>query len=286
MWIRKQTRISGLSVAVALAITVSASAIELTTNGDFELGDFTGWTQFPTGAGQQTVTSVNPSSGTYAGEIFNVVIGSNSLMKQANLAAGALTPFQSVNVSFDARGMFGPGGIAFAELFSELTGGGTSKSEILSGGPLVVNGNPEVWTNFAFTTTLGPDVSGGLTLQLGATTGAFGGSTAQMWYDNVSVTVDSLTTPDPNANFDGDVDVDGADFLIWQGGFGATSQVDNSNGDADFNGTVAAADLSIWQTQYGSPPPTSAIAAIPEPTSILLLGLGALIAVSRRRRIG
>lgn len=186
-----------LAVASVAVFSSSVSAIELTINGGFETGDFTGWTQFPTGAGQQTVDGVNPSSGTFAGKINNDVDFSNSLMKQANLAAGLLTPGQTVTVSFDARGSYAvPGGVAFAELFSELDGGGTSKAEILSGAPLAINGDPNVWTTFNFVRTLGPDVSGGVTLQLGATNGP--GNPTTMWYDNVSVSVDSLT-PEPTS---------------------------------------------------------------------------------------
>ena len=117
-------------------------------------------------------------------------------MKQANLAAGMLTPGQTVTVSFDARGSYAvPGGVAFAELFSELSGGGVSKSEILGGAPLAINADPDVWTTFNFVTTLGADVSGGVTLQLGATNGP--GNPTNMWYDNVSVSVDSLI-PEPS----------------------------------------------------------------------------------------
>jgi hypothetical protein len=76
--------------------------------------------------------------------------------------------------------------VAFAEFFSELSGGGTSKAEILGSGPLAINADPNVWTTFKFTAVTGPDVSGGVTLQLGATTGPAAGT--MMWYDNVSVT--------------------------------------------------------------------------------------------------
>ena len=191
----------GMSLAIVVGLSLTGSAVELTTNGGFETGDFTGWTQFPTGpnaASQQTVTNVNPSSGTYAGEIFNDEPASNSLFKQANLAAGLLVPGQTVNISFDARGSYGIGGVAFAELFSELDGGGVSKAEILGGGPLGINGDSSVWTTFNYTTTLGPDVSGGVTLQLGATNGAVANETTTMWYDNVSVSVDSLI-PEPTS---------------------------------------------------------------------------------------
>jgi PEP-CTERM motif-containing protein len=182
-----------LAVASVAVFSSNVSAIELAVNGGFETGDFTGWTQFPTGPGQQTIDSVNPSSGVFSGKIFNDAPPSNSLMKQANLNPGQFTPGQLVSVSFDARGSFGVGGVAFAELFSELDGGGTSAAflHVVS-----VNGDPNVWTTNSFSTTVGPDSSGGITLQLGNVLGAIAGSQNTVWYDNVSVSVDSLI-PEP-----------------------------------------------------------------------------------------
>ena len=46
-----------------------------------------------------------------------------------------------------------------------------------------------MWTNFVFNTTAGPDVSGGVTLQLTATTGGDPSSVATIYYDNVSIEV-------------------------------------------------------------------------------------------------
>ncbi len=86
-----------------------------------------------------------------------------------------------------------------------------------------------------------------------------------------------------SADFDGDGDIDGTDFLIWQRGLGSVGQVDNSNGDANLSGTVDAADLAIWETQYGNPPPLAASVAVPVPTSALLLFTAlATIAIVRR----
>jgi hypothetical protein len=185
---------ASLCVAVLAGLSQTGSAIELAVNGGFETGDFTGWTQFPTGPGQQTVDNVNPSSGVFSGKIFNDAPPSNSLIKQANLNPGQFTPGQLVSVSFDARGSFGIGGVAFAELFSELSGGGTSSAflHVVS-----VNGDPDVWTPNSFSTTVGPDSSGGITLQLGNVLGAIEGSENTVWYDNVSVSVDSLIVPEP-----------------------------------------------------------------------------------------
>lgn len=57
----------------------------------------------------------------------------------------------------------------------------------------------------------------------------------------------------PSADFDGDGDVDGADFLTWQQGFG--SGTTRAEGDADFDNDVDGDDLAIWQLQYGNGSP-------------------------------
>jgi len=58
---------------------------------------------------------------------------------------------------------------------------------------------------------------------------------------------------DRSADFDLDDDVDGADFLAWQRGFGTPMpNVSRMDGDADFDTDVDAIDLSIWEDQYSS----------------------------------
>ncbi|MEM6550671.1 MAG: PEP-CTERM sorting domain-containing protein [Planctomycetota bacterium] len=194
---RLKTLLGAAAALSLMAIGPATAQIELVTNGGFETGDFTGYVGFPTGPGQQNVVSTNPSSGNFAAEIVNDVAFSNSLFKAANLAPGLLTAGQTVNISFDARGSYAaPGGVAFAEFFTELSGGGTSSAEILGGAPLAINSDPDVWTTFNFSTVVGPDSSGGITLQLGATNGP--GTPTTMYYDNVSVTVDSLI-PEPTS---------------------------------------------------------------------------------------
>ena len=54
-------------------------------------------------------------------------------------------------------------------------------------------------------------------------------------------------------DFDGDGDVDGRDFLIWQRGFGAEQLTASAaDGDADADRDVDAADLTIWKNNYGA----------------------------------
>ena len=69
-----------------------------------------------------------------------------------------------------------------------------------------------------------------------------------------------------NANFDGDSDVDGVDFLAWQKGFGKSPNALLSDGDADGNGAVDGADLAIWKDQFGATGlAVAAAGSVPEP---------------------
>ena len=66
-----------------------------------------------------------------------------------------------------------------------------------------------------------------------------------------------------NGDFDGDGDTDGADFLAWQRG--------------EAPGGATAANLAIWQDNFGSPGSQTASTTVPEPSSVFLLSLaGAL----------
>ncbi|NOZ38900.1 MAG: hypothetical protein GXP24_01575, partial [Planctomycetes bacterium] len=71
--------------------------------------------------------------------------------------------------------------------------------------------------------------------------------------------------------------------LAWQRSFGITSGATKSQGDADNNGTVDAADLGIWETQYGTTALLATAATVPEPTTCTLALVSLCLAVSRRR---
>ncbi len=73
--------------------------------------------------------------------------------------------------------------------------------------------------------------------------------------------------PGVPGDFDADSDVDGADFLVWQRDLGD------------------AVNLDLWKANFGTTAAAATAAVVPEPTSILLLGLGSLLiggAVRRR----
>jgi|GEM_PF-4632026 len=88
--------------------------------------------------------------------------------------------------------------------------------------------------------------------------------------DDVSV----MRLSDPG-DFNGDGDVDGNDFLVWQQG-----------GSPD---PLSGADLDDWKADFGSNPPAAAtLSAVPEPSAVLqfmILGL-VLASTSRRRFFG
>jgi hypothetical protein len=93
----------------------------------------------------------------------------------------------------------------------------------------------------------------------------------------------------------GDIDqngqVDADDLTVFAGNFGRTSGATQVDGDIDFNGTVDADDLTIFANNFnkgvGSPLGAASVQAVPEPTSLVLAGLGAagiLAGVAARRR--
>lgn len=168
---------------VAAAGTINAQ--ELAINGGFETGDTSGWVSFP-GPTSTFLVGGDAASGSFAGEIFNPDIAVGAVVKQANVGIGVVNPGDEIQISFKAKGDFLIGGVLFAEFFSEIDGGGVSSSQILSGGPVLVASEADYQT-FNFTVFAGPDVSGGVTLQFVAATGAAQGSFALAKIDDVSI---------------------------------------------------------------------------------------------------
>ncbi|MBA3483968.1 MAG: lamin tail domain-containing protein [Pirellulales bacterium] len=72
-----------------------------------------------------------------------------------------------------------------------------------------------------------------------------------------------------SADFDGDGDVDGSDFLTWQRGLGVSSGATPDQGDANNDGGIDGADLQLWKDQFTQP--AAPTASVPEPAVLPLL---------------
>lgn len=233
-----------LPLALAAGVT-QASAFgqtgELTTNGDFETGDVSGWQYFASPA--STFDAINDAAGgSFAGSLENTALASAALARQNNIGIGQVEPGDAIRVSFAARGMTDVGGVVFAEFFSE---GSPTTQEFLGGGPLPLTSE---YQNFCFTTTAGPSTIGGLTLQIAAITGGAMGSMAQVDIDNVSVEVNNLI---PNGNFE----LGGTNF--WTPGlpptatFTGTMDANSGSFAANLNNTFEGAAAFAFQERLG-----------------------------------
>jgi hypothetical protein len=86
-------------------------------------------------------------------------------------------------------------------------------------------------------------------------------------------------------DFDGDGDVDGADFVAWQTSFPLASGATLAQGDADGDGDVDGADFVVWQTNFPFTP-APGTAPVPEPGAVWLLLFGgiAIVGTAGRQR--
>lgn len=106
----------------------------------------------------------------------------------------------------------------------------------------------------------------------------------EVHYDPNSVTLEAVRRYSADFDFDGDVDND--DLAKWQAGYGTGSGAAHMDGDADEDGDVDGEDFLAWQQQFGSGlGPLGAATSVPEPTTALLLCLGALSFGRRSRRL-
>ncbi|MCC7083484.1 MAG: dockerin type I repeat-containing protein [Pirellulales bacterium] len=92
-----------------------------------------------------------------------------------------------------------------------------------------------------------------------------------------------VTQPHPG-DFNGDGNVDGADFVAWQTHFPTASGASLADGDANGDGAVDGADFVIWQTSFPFPLGPG-VSSVPEPAAWILgcLSIPMLLALRKRR---
>ncbi|QDS99904.1 PEP-CTERM sorting domain-containing protein [Adhaeretor mobilis] len=220
--------------------------------------------------------------------------GNGTDMVQTNLfqeyEVGSDDVGRAIEFSFDiklpggdqAANALGASGSATAEMFiktldpNDFSETGRTDVDILTG---IAGLNDATWTNHTLNFAITSDMVGDVF--------QFGIESTASNFDPTGVFLDNLNMGDAssaNADFNGDLIVNGEDFLTWQENEGSTGAL--ADGDADGNGTINGLDLAVWQAQYGPvPQATASIAGVPEPASAALVLLGMVCLGGTRRRV-
>ncbi|MEO0972819.1 MAG: PEP-CTERM sorting domain-containing protein [Pseudomonadota bacterium] len=190
----------------SLAGAAQAANVDIVIDGGFEQAGIDGvpvdppgavppgWVGFTNGAPMEIsigTTTDNVFDGAYSLAVNNNRdSGGSGVIKAGNLGIGLVQPNSEVTVSFWARGSAGVGSFTEAVLFSELDGGGVSFTDNF--GQLALTDD---WQFFEFTGMTGGDVGGGISLQFASITGAVPGAFAELYLDNVMITVAAVPVP-------------------------------------------------------------------------------------------
>jgi xyloglucan-specific exo-beta-1,4-glucanase len=189
-----------------------------------------------------------------AGLMFRNTLDANSANAFLALTPGNGVTFQSRSSANGNTNWMNTSGLS-APYWVRLTRSGNNFTAYRS-----VNGVD--WTQIGSTTaiTMNSTVYVGLAVTSHST-----GNLCTSAFSNVSVT----TPPLPDADFDGDGDIDGRDFLAWQRGYGIQAPIaTKANGDADNDLDVDGNDLGIWQEQYGTAGAVAAATSLSDGTEV------------------
>lgn len=89
-------------------------------------------------------------------------------------------------------------------------------------------------------------------------------------------------------DFDEDGDVDDADLIVWESGYGTAAGAEATDGDSDGDGDVDGRDFLQWQRNFGQTSwtyvPPGPLTSVPEPTTLLLAAFSLTTAATVRRR--
>ena len=100
-------------------------------------------------------------------------------------------------------------------------------------------------------------------------TGSSSDGSKEYFFDDLMI-----TTPGIPGDYNNNGTVDAADFVVWLKNQGTTNTLPND----PTGGTIGASQYTTWRTHFGQPPGSGsgavASAAIPEPTTLMLLMLG------------
>lgn len=232
-------------------------------------------------AGSTDVTGVTVETVDSSGWDYQTVSPSNDLFYNFEIPVGSMAPELSVILDWNVEVTDTNGGTPFSgseslanldlALFdSTATFMGTLIDESLSAVDNVEH---------IYQTDLGPGL---YTLRVsGASARDFG----LAWRLNTLFDFDDDGFADTSADFDEDGDVDGMDFLAWQGNFGTLLGATRAMGDADGDGDVDEIDAAILNASFGTSPLSTLASTVPEPATLAhVVGGMLLLLFSRRSR--
>ena len=108
---------------------------------------------------------------------------------------------------------------------------------------------------------------------------------AVIYFDDLFYDPSAIFVPSIDGDFNGDGQVNAADFAAWQAGYGTATGATLANGDANSDGDVDGDDFLTWQQNFGTGTGNLTDAnAVPEPSAIaLLLSLLGCLLIARRK---
>ncbi len=88
-----------------------------------------------------------------------------------------------------------------------------------------------------------------------------------------------------SGDFNNNGTVDAADYTLWRDNLGASTEASINNLGNGLNG-VDAADYTLWRSRFGSTTSASVASsnAVPEPSTCLLIAAGAVFSLGGIRR--
>jgi hypothetical protein len=154
-------------------------------------------------------------------------------------------------------------------------------------GVVVGAGTPGVDATMTFPMSL--TAAGFDSLRIGGPSGLSSAGAGATGFDNIMLALIDVGAPGASADFNGNGTIDAADYVVWRKNNGLVGTGTQATGDANGDTNVNQADYDLWKAGFGTQVPgigaALGAAAVPEPSSAMLMALLALwCAVSRSRQ--